>query len=297
MSVTSPSPKGELDSSFYTADNGADNGANAKGSNLPSPASSIGSAPVDSSKLRKDLYSGISTATGATEDTSLTDYMNKMRIQPTHSNLPTSRISFATDEDLYRIPEPDEIDQEYKRWQQHLDSEIAGLRSTAESTKEDTTKLLNKANEQIESAGMHHEDAMLGQEEIKELLEDQTEQGTILHEELSYKLDLLLELTSGGKKGNAAEEKKNRALIAQLKKEIYELKHKLSAAESTIAKMTPQKPQKPRRGLAPLPTNRPSMPATKRMVAAEIKHVGLKTDVALVDAEGVKRGNSSTLLP
>ena len=177
-----------------------------------------------------------------------------------------------------------------------------GRKSCKRSVRSATTKLLNKADEQIEEAGMHHEDTMLGQEEIKELLEDQTEQGTLQHEELSYKLDLLLELTSkqqvdGGKKGNAAEEKKNRALIAQLKKEIYELKHKLSAAESTIAKMTPQKSQKPRPSLAPVPSNRQPIPATKRMVVAEMKHVGLKTDDALVDAEGVKRGNSSTLLP
>ena len=51
----------------------------------------------------------------------------------------------------------------------------------------------------------------------------------------------------------------------------------------------------PRPSLAPVPSNR--QPVTKRMAVAEMKHVGLKTDIALAGAEGVKRGNSSTLLP
>lgn len=193
-------------------------------------------------------------------------------------------------------------------------SEIAGLRSTAESTKEDTTKLLNKADEQMEAAGMHHEDTMLGQDEIKDLVEEG--QGEILdafslqHEESSQQLSSILQVVTmlkesqeGAKKnGNVAEVMKLERKIVELQKTIdnlrqsiikerkenKELKHELKLAKT---------PQKPRRGLAPLPTNFSAKPATKRMVAAEMKHVGLKTDVALVDAEGVKRGNSSTLLP
>ena len=57
-------------------------------------------------------------------------------------------------------------------------------------------------------------------------------------------------------------------------------------------------PQKPFRGLSSVPTNRPPpIPASKREVPAKMVHLGRNSDSARQEAEGVKRSNSSTLLP
>ena len=194
-----------------------------------------------------------------------------------------------------------------------------------EASKKRHDELLTVAEEGSEAAAMYHEDTMHAQGEIMELLEEQTEQTSLQHEESSQNqadmlanqkdmLSLLKALEDAQANGNAALVKKCKQEIEELQKsnenlraklrterterlkafrEKKKMEQELRATKSELARMTPQKP---RRGLAPIPTNS-AKPPTKRMVAAEMKHVGLKTDVALVDAEGVKRGNSSTLLP
>ena len=333
---TSPLRGGDLDSSFYTANNGDNaNAADVLCPNPPSPASSIGSAPVDSLGLRNNLYLtevSLSTATGPTEDTSLTDTMSRMGAQFTRPNPPTSLT--VTHDDIFRVPNQEEMDYEEERWKQHVRSDLSATLSTAKSTKKDTTKLLNKAEEESEAAAMRHAESMLAQEALQEIVEEGQEEiletVSLQHMEssnnqadmlanqkdmLSKMSTLLIALEDAQASGNAALVKKCKQEIEDLKNSNENLKAKLrteraerlkafrekkkmeqelKATKYELARMTPQKP---RRGLAPIPTNFSAKPPTKRMVAAEMKHVGLKTDVALVDAEGVKRGNSSTLLP
>ena len=172
---------------------------------------------------------------------------------------------------------------------------------------------------------MYHEDTLLGQEELKEGQGDILDAVSLQHEESSQNqsdmlanqqvmmstLSLLQDALVEGAKANG-----NAILVKKLEKKIEELQktsnmlrskwmserkaslkteQELKATKSELARV--MTPKKPGRGLTPLPTNFSAIPSTKRMVVAEMKHVGLKTDDALVDAEGVKRGNSSTLLP
>ena len=160
----------------------------------------------------------------------------------------------------------------------------------------------NAKEELLEASHIHQAEAAARFDELEATLLDAIKEATAKNEpeevarlkkHLEQERAELRKAVEGYRKLKIQQKKtddENHMLKAQRKADEKEINLLKGIIQRSAKKAT-------RPSLAPVPNNRQPIPATKRMVVAEMRHVGLKTDTALVGAEGVKRGNSSTLLP
>ena len=241
------------------------------------------------------------------------DYINTY-----HERAASHRVGSKAFDDMF---DPDPTDQELLEAEERdnrktysntvaIRGETAAMREENSERHEETMiglaenkDAVDDAKEELLEAGhIHQAEAMARFDEMEATLlnaikeataKNEPEEVTRLKKQLEQERAELRKAVEGNRKLKIQQKKtddENHILKAQRKADEKEISLLRSIIQRSAKKAT-------RPSLAPVPSNRQPIPATKRMVVAEMKHVGLKTDTALVGAEGVKRGNSSTLLP